>query len=66
MCRPDQSARTAQADLVDTLRRCFDEIGRHNTTFQQTSYENIIELKDETTQNKNVLRFLHFPNSELK
>ena len=23
MCRPDQSARTAQADLVDTLRRCL-------------------------------------------
>ena len=22
MCRPDQSARTVQADLVDTLRRC--------------------------------------------
>ena len=22
MCRPDQSARTAQADLADTLRRC--------------------------------------------
>ena len=24
MCRPDQSARTAQADLVDTLRRYID------------------------------------------
>ena len=44
MCRPDQSARTAQADLVDILRRClspqlhFEKMCRHVPTLPKGSY----------------------------
>ena len=47
MCRPGQSARTAQDDLVDTLRRCvspqlhfaaFEKMCRHVPTVPKRSY----------------------------